>query len=61
MTDDNGPRLGDIVVLLLLALLVRLIEWYDIDASDGWRVGAHEDSWRQAIDTDALARREAQE
>ena len=61
MTDDNGPRLGDIVVLLLLALLVRLIEWYDIDAATGWRVGTCEDSWRQAIDTDALTRREAQE
>ncbi len=42
MTDDNGPRLRDIVVLLLLALLVRLIEWYDIDAAHGWRVEGEE-------------------
>lgn len=49
MTDDNGPRLRDIVVLLLLALLVRLIEWYDIDAAHGWRVD---------VDADALERRE---
>lgn len=48
----NGPRLVDIVALLLLALLVRLIEWYDIDASDGWRLD---------VDADALARREGRE
>ena len=46
----NGPRLVDIVALLLLALLVRLIEWYDIDASADWRLD---------IDADALERREA--
>lgn len=35
MTDDNGPRLRDIVLLLLFALLLRLVEVLDKD-TPGW-------------------------
>lgn len=39
MTDDNGPRMRDIVLLLLFALLLWLIETVDRDTPDWWLEG----------------------
>ena len=40
MTDDNtGPRLRDIVLLLLFAVLLRIAESFDRDTPGWWREG----------------------
>lgn len=39
MTDDNGPCLRDIIVLLLFAVLLRLVETVDRDAPGWWLEG----------------------
>ena len=36
MTDDNGPRLRDIVILLLFAILLRIAESFDKDTPGWW-------------------------
>ena len=39
MTNDNGPRLRDIVVLILLAIILRLVETLDRDVPGWWLEG----------------------
>ena len=40
MTDDNtGPRLRDIVLLLLFAILLRFAESFDEDTPGWWLEG----------------------
>ena len=40
MTDnDSGPRLRDIVVLILLAIILRLVETLDRDVPGWWLEG----------------------
>ena len=36
MTNDNGPRLRDIVVLLLFAIILRFAECFDRDTPGWW-------------------------
>ena len=36
---DNGPRLRDIVVLILLAIILRLVETLDRDVPGWWLEG----------------------
>lgn len=36
MTDDNGPRLRDIIFLLLFAILLRIAETFDRDVPGWW-------------------------
>jgi len=36
---DNGPRLRDIVILLLFAVLLRIVETFDKDVPGWWREG----------------------
>ncbi len=54
--NNNGPRLVDILVLLLFAVLLRLAETVEGDDVPGWWRQEHD--WRTAVDTDALQRRE---
>ena len=56
--NDNGPRLRDILVLLLFAVALRIAEVFERDDTPGWWRQEQQD-WRQAVDTDALERREA--
>jgi hypothetical protein len=58
--NNNGPRLVDIVILLLFAVLLRLVESLDRDTPGWWQEGAAHD-WRLAVDADALERREGRE
>ncbi len=58
--SDTNPRLRDIVILLLFAVLLRLVETFDRDAP-GWWLEGQGDDWRAAVDTDALERRGAHE
>ena len=39
MTDDSGPRLRDIVILLLFAILLRFAESFDKDTPGWWLEG----------------------
>ena len=36
MTNDDGPRLRDIVILLLFAVLLRIAETFDKDTPGWW-------------------------
>ena len=58
--NNNGPRLVDIVILLLFAVLLRLVESHDRDMPGWWQERAAHD-WRLAVDADALERREGRE
>lgn len=57
--NDNNPRLRDIALLLLFAVLLRIAEVFERDDTPGWWRQEPAESWRQAVDTDALERREA--
>ena len=61
MNNDNGPRLRDIVVLILFAILLRIAESFDRDTPGWWLEGDKGDDWRAAVDADALAQGEAHE
>lgn len=37
--DDDGPRLRDIIVLILFAILLRIAESFDRDTPGWWREG----------------------
>jgi hypothetical protein len=37
MTNDDGPRLRDIIVLILFAILLRIAESFDRDTPGWWR------------------------
>ena len=39
MTDDNGPRLRDIIFLLLFAIILRIAETFDKDTPGWWLEG----------------------
>ena len=39
MTNDDGPRLRDIIVLILFAILLRIAESFDRDTPGWWREG----------------------
>ena len=39
MTNDPGPRLRDIVILLLFAVLLRIPETFDKDTPGWWLEG----------------------
>lgn len=57
---NDGPRLIDIIVLLIFAVMLRLAETVEGDDVPGWwREDGH--NWRMAVDTDALQRREVGE
>ena len=56
-TVSTGPRLRDIVILLLFAVLLRIAETFDRDTPGWWLEGSAHD-WRMAVDADALERRE---
>ncbi len=43
MNTDNGPRLIDIVVLLLFAVLLRIVETFDRDTPGWWLEGKGDD------------------
>jgi len=43
MTNDTGPRLRDIVILLLFAILLRFAETFDKDTPGWWLEGADSD------------------
>lgn len=55
--NDSNPRLRDILVLLLFAVLLRIAEVFERDTPGWWRQEQGHD-WRQAVDTDALTQRE---
>ena len=58
MTND-GPRLRDILVLLLFAVALRIAEIFERDDTPfWWRQEQHD--WRLAVDTDALQAQEVQ-
>ena len=37
--NDDGPRLRDIIVLILFAILLRIAESFDRDTPGWWREG----------------------
>ena len=39
MNNDTGPRLRDIIVLILFAILLRIAESFDRDTPGWWREG----------------------
>jgi hypothetical protein len=57
--NDSNPRLRDILVLMLFAVLLRIAEVFERDDTPGWWRQEHD--WRLAVDTDALERREVSE
>ena len=59
--NDSNPRLRDILVLLLFAVLLRIAEVFERDDTPGWWRQEQAHDWRQAVDTDALHAREAHE
>ena len=43
MTDDPAPRLRDIVILLLFAIILRIAETFDKDTPGWWLEGRDEE------------------
>ena len=41
MTNDTGPRLRDIVILLLFAIILRIAESFEGEEQPGW--------WREEV------------